>query len=103
MNVLLSITIIISVACCSCRSSNKIISNKYGWPRFEKCSFDAIDAHALRAPRESKRSVESLANYLDRVCKSDLEKARGNCRLKIGNNTGGFFTKGICTSQQDSI
>ena len=30
-------------------------------------------------------------------------KARGNCRLKIGNNTGGFFTKGICTSQQDSI
>ena len=52
------------------------ISNAYGWPSYEKCSFKVIDDHAAQCPREAQNSVESLANYLGRSWYSDLQKAR---------------------------
>jgi transglutaminase/protease-like cytokinesis protein 3 len=38
--------------------------------------FSAIDAHALKTPASAEKSLESLAEYLKKPAKNDLEKAR---------------------------
>jgi hypothetical protein len=38
--------------------------------------YAAIDRHALRAPKEDEKSVESLARYLIKPAKTDAQKAR---------------------------
>lgn len=39
-------------------------------------SFEAIDKHALNAPQEAEKSLDSLAKYLAEPCKTDKEKVR---------------------------
>ena len=52
------------------------VTNEFGWPKFEKCRFQPIDAHALSASREARKSEQLLANHFKKACKSELEKAR---------------------------
>jgi tetratricopeptide (TPR) repeat protein len=58
--------------------------------------FRAIDRHALKAPPLVEDSVESLAEYLVRPAKNDLEKTRAIFRWmtdRIAYNAEGFFKK----------
>ncbi|MCS7045368.1 MAG: transglutaminase-like domain-containing protein, partial [Gemmataceae bacterium] len=38
--------------------------------------YKAIDQHALKAPPEAEASLDSLAEYLAKPCKTDRDKAR---------------------------
>jgi hypothetical protein len=57
--------------------------------------YDAIDRHALAAPRSAEASVQSLARYLARPCRNDSEKARAIFRWVAANiryDTKAYFS-----------
>ena len=56
--------------------------------------FTEIDQHALSTPENEKRSIESLATYLTKPAKNDMEKARAIYRWVAENidyNVQGLF------------
>jgi hypothetical protein len=56
--------------------------------------FSTIDRHALRAPKEAERSIESLAKYLVKPAKNDREKVRAIYRWvtdRIAYDAESFF------------
>lgn len=61
-----------------------------------KCqNFEAVDAHALAAPRTVEKNVESLAAYLNENTQSDLEKVRSYyiwLTANIAYDTKTFFS-----------
>ena len=58
--------------------------------------FAAIDRHALAAPRSAERSISSLAAYLVRPARTELEKARAIYRWvthNIAYDAAAFFSR----------
>jgi hypothetical protein len=61
----------------------------------DRSPYDAIDRHALAAPRSAEASVQSLARYLAKPCRNDSEKARAVYRWVAANiryDTKAYFS-----------
>ncbi|KAK3601243.1 hypothetical protein CHS0354_040420 [Potamilus streckersoni] len=63
--------------------------------------FKDIDEHALKAPTSLRRSINELANYLEKPAKNNLERVRAFYRWITDNITydlEGYFSGGLISS-----
>ncbi|XP_071086009.1 kyphoscoliosis peptidase-like [Haliotis cracherodii] len=82
-------------------------------PKKKKCdavpspeAFAAIDAHALKAPASARSSVTSLAQYLVKPARNDMEKIRAFYRWlgdNISYDAAGFFSGNSGSQDPDAV
>lgn len=85
-----------------------ILLESFSFPReIFSYNYSRIDKHALNTPKHVESSIETLAKYLIKPAKNDLEKVRAIYRwitANISYNTGAYFS-GIygSTSAEDVL